>query len=131
MNAMTKPETWIVFKAETMSAPGWEDRKLLPDGGITDILCEEWDSSGQLPKVGERVREYENLDNPEHGGITHGRDGDWVVTRIHQFSSSDTDQRIVVCYCSHQPITPSWEKLHRGAPVHQMLQAGELQEAQG
>jgi len=27
---MTNPETWIVYKAETMSAPGWEDRQLLP-----------------------------------------------------------------------------------------------------
>lgn len=118
---MTNPETWIVYKAETMSAPGWEDRQLLPAGSITDILGEEWDSSGQLPNLGSRIREYTNLDNPERGGITHGRDGDWVVTRIHQFSSPDTPTRIVVCYCSYQPITPNWEKLQRGKPVDAIL----------
>lgn len=119
---MTNSETWIVFKAETMSAPGWEERKLLPEGAITDILCEEWDSSGQLPTVGSRIREYATLDDPERGGITHGRDGDWVVTRIHQFSSFDTEGRIIVCYCSYQPIAPNWEKLQRGAPVAEMRQ---------
>ncbi|HBL14137.1 MAG TPA: hypothetical protein DD379_22655 [Cyanobacteria bacterium UBA11162] len=119
---MTNPETWIVYKTETMSAPGWENRKLLPEGAITDILCEEWDSSGQLPKVGERIREYTNPDNPEDGGITHGRYGDWVVTRINQFSSFDTNQRIVVCYCSYQPISATWEKLNRGKPVAEMLE---------
>lgn len=120
---MANSETWIVFKAETMSAHGWEKRQLLPSEAITDILCEEWDSSGQLPKVGSRIREYANLDNPEHGGITHGRDGDWVVTHIHQFSSFDTDQRIMVCYCTYQPVTPDWGKLQRGAPVAEMLEA--------
>lgn len=117
-----KSETWIVYKAETMSATGWEERKLLPSGSLTDILWENWSSSGRLPKVGERIREYANLDNPEHGGITHGRDGDWVVRSIQQFSSPDTNQRIVVCYCSYQPITPNWKKLHRGAPVAEMLE---------
>lgn len=120
---MTKPETWIVYKTETMSASGWEERKLLPEGAITDILCEEWDSSGQLPTVGSRIRQYANIENPEQGGITHGRDGDWVVTRIQQFSSFDTDQRIIVCYCSYQPIEANWEKLQRGAPVAEMLEA--------
>lgn len=113
---------WIVFKADNMSAPGWEERKLLPSGGLTDILWENWSSSGHLPKVGDRVREYTNLEDPDNG-VTHGRDGDWTVTRIHQFSSFDTDQRIMVCYCSYQPITPKWEKLQRGAPVAEMLEA--------
>ncbi len=120
---MTNPETWIVYKTETMSDAGWEDRKLLPEGAITDILCEEWDSSGQLPKVGGRIRDYTNLDNPDRGGITHGRHGDWVITRLHQFSSFDTEQRIVVCYCSYQPVAPTWEKLQRGAPVNQMIES--------
>jgi hypothetical protein len=115
-------ETWIVFKADTMSAPRWEERQLLPAGSITDILCEEWDSSGHLPKVGERVREYTNLEDPNNG-ITHGRDGDWVIERICQFSSPDTEERIVVCYCSYQPIEPHWEKIQRGAPVSEMLEA--------
>ena len=124
MNAMTKvkAETWIVYKTETMSAPGWENRQLLPAGSITDILSEEWDSSSHLPKIGDRIREYTNLDNPEQGGITHSRDGDWVVTMIHQFSSPDTPTHIVVCYCSYQPITPNWVKLKRGKPVNDMLE---------
>lgn len=112
-------ETWIVFKADGMSAPGWEERKLLPSGGLTDILWENWDSSGKLPQVGERVREYADLE--DSGSITHGREGDWVVTSIHQFSSFDTDHRIVVCHCQYQPVTPEWEKLHRGVPVEEML----------
>jgi len=119
---MTNPEIWIVYKAETMSAPGWEERKLLPSEGLTDILSEEWDSSGQLPNLGSRIREYTNLEDPDNG-ITHGRDGDWVVTRIHQFSSPDTPTRIVVCYGSYQPITPNWEKLKRGQPVDATLSA--------
>ena len=118
---MTKPETWIVYKTETMSASGWEERQLLPFGSITDILCEEWDSSGQLPTVGSRIRQYAAIEDPEGGGITHGRDGDWVVTRTQQFSSFDTEERILVCYCSYQPIEANWEKLQRGAPVAEML----------
>ena len=120
---MTNPETWIVYKSETMSDHGWEERQILPSGSITDILSEEWDSSGRLPKVGDRIREYANLDNPEEGGITHGRDGDWVVNSIHSFTSGDTDQRIIVCYCSYQPITPDWRRLKRGKPVDEMLEA--------
>lgn len=116
-------ETWIVFKADGMSAPGWEERKLLPSGGLTDILWENWDFSGKLPQVGERIREYADLE--DSGSITHGRDGDWVVTRIHQFSSFDADYRIVVCYCEYFPITTDWEKLRRGIAVNEMLQATE------
>lgn len=119
---MTKPETWIVYKAETMSSPGWEERKLLPRDSLTDILWENWSSSGRLPSLGSRIREYANIENPEQGGITHGRDGDWVVERICHFSSTDTDQKIIVCYCSYQPIEANWEKLQRGAPVAEMLE---------
>lgn len=113
-------ETWIVFKADNMSSPGWENRKLMPSGVLTDLLAEEWDCSGKLPQVGDRVREYANLDDPENG-ITHGRDGDWVVSKVQHFSSFDTDARIVVCYCSYQPVTANWEPLHRGLPVDEML----------
>jgi hypothetical protein len=59
-------------------------------------------------------------------GITHGRDGDWVVTSINQFSSFDTNQRIVVCYCTYQPVTPDWEKLGRGAPVQLQQQHNQI-----
>jgi len=125
MSAMTKAktETWIVYKALAMSAPGWEERKLLPGGSLTDILWENWSSSGRIPNIGERIREYTNLDDPEQGGITHGRDGDWVIERICQFSSPDTEQRIIVCYCSYQPIDPNWKKISEGKPVDEMLEA--------
>lgn len=105
-------ETWIVYKAETMSSRDWEERKLLPSGGLTDILTESWDSSGVLPAVGDRVREYTNLADQDNG-ITHGREGDWLINRIHQFSSFDTEQRIIVCYCSYQPVAPEWQELPR------------------
>jgi len=44
---MTK-KIWIVYKAETMSAPGWEERQLMPRGGLTDILWENWSNSGAI-----------------------------------------------------------------------------------
>jgi hypothetical protein len=49
---------WIIYKADSLSAPGWEDRALQPSGALTSILAEEHDYSGTLPTVGERVREY-------------------------------------------------------------------------
>lgn len=119
----TNHETWIVYKTETMSDHGWEERLILPSGSITDILWENWSYSDQIPKIGSRIREYTNLENPEKGGITHARDGDWVVTKIHQFSSPDTDQRIIVCYCSYQPIEPQWQKVTRGKPINELLEA--------
>ncbi|MCP2731967.1 hypothetical protein [Limnofasciculus baicalensis] len=110
---MTSPETWIIYKTETMSDRGWEDRKLTPSQSLTDILSEEWDWSGKdFPQIGSRFREYENLEDPGNGA-SHGKYGDWVVTKIHHFSSPDTEQRIIVCYCSYQPIEPNWEKLNR------------------
>lgn len=115
-------ETWIVFKAETMDAPGWESRLLMPSESLTDLLAEEWDAATipRIPQIGDRVREYVNLADPSHG-VTHGRDGDWIVTRIHHFSSFDTDQKIVVCYCAYQPVPAQWQELQRGAPVADMM----------
>ncbi|HAA31088.1 MAG TPA: hypothetical protein DCE56_29510 [Cyanobacteria bacterium UBA8553] len=114
---MTNPETWIVYKAQTMSAPGWEDRMLLPGESLTDILWENWSSSGREPSIGDRIREYTNLEDPGNG-ITHGRDGDWVVERICHFTSTDIDQKIIVCYCSYQPVEVNWEKLHRACRIY-------------
>ena len=114
---MSNPETWIIYKTETMSDEGWEDRKLMPSQSLADVLSEEWDWSGKdFPQVGSRFREYENLDDPGNGA-SHGKDGDWVVTKIHQFISLDTEQRIMVCYCSYQPIEPNWEKMKRLKPL--------------
>lgn len=118
-------ETWIVFKAESLSAHGWEERKLLPSGGLTDILATEWDFSGKLPQVGVRVREYANLKDPDNG-ITHGRDGDWVVTHVYQFSSRDTNLRVVICSCAYQPIEANWVELQRGKPVNEIEQPTQI-----
>ncbi|NET37670.1 MAG: hypothetical protein F6K19_37575 [Cyanothece sp. SIO1E1] len=121
----TKSETWIIYKTKTGNAPGWKERMLMPSQGLTDILSEEWNWSGHIPKVGDRLREYENLQDPGNG-VTHGRDGDWVVSEIRQFTSPDTEDRIVVCYCEYQPIPENWEELHRGAPVDEMLAAAKV-----
>ena len=117
---------WIVYKAETMSDPGWEERQLMPRGGLTDILWENWswEENPILPQPGDRTRDYDNVSDSGNG-VTHGKDGDWVVTGVHQFSSFDTDLRIVLCYCSYQPITSDWEALQRGESVNQILEAVE------
>ena len=114
-------ETWIIYKPETMDAPDWEKRQLMPSGSLTDILGENWDFSGELPQVGDRLREY--LQDNDTGNVTHGKNGDWVVTRIHQFSSLEAEMRIVVCYCHFQPIETQWKPLQRGRPVDEMLSA--------
>ena len=112
-------ETWIVYKTETMDAQGWEHRTLMPNEALTDILHEEWDSSDRIPKLGDRVYDSKQEDD----GTVYSRDGDWVVSKIHQFSSFDTDTRIVVCYCTYAPTDPEWEKVERGAPVSEMMAA--------
>ena len=115
-----KRKTWILYKANSGDAEGWEERMLMPSQGLTDLLAEEWDWSGQLPQVGDHVREYTNLEEPGQG-ITHGRDGDWVVDEVLKFRSFDTQDRIVVCICVHSPIAAEWKKLKRRAPVNEIL----------
>lgn len=105
-------EAWVIYKASDPTAYGWETRAL-PSGGLTQILAEEHDWSGQLPQVGDRVRDYENLADPGDG-VTHGRDGDWVVTEVQEFSSPASPVKIVVCLCSYQPTEGPWEELRRG-----------------
>lgn len=118
---MATNETWIIFKADSANAPDWENRKL-PSGGLTEILAEEWDWSGQLPQVGDRVRDYANLANPGNG-ITHGKDGDWVVSEVQEFASPATEMKIVVCVCSYQPVDPQWQEINRGAPINDAMLA--------
>lgn len=114
-------ETWIVFKTKDMSAQGWEARQLMPSGGMTDILAENWDWSGREPQIGERVREYASQGH-EDGFTTHGRDGDWIVSEIQRFTSADTDQTVIICYCEYQPIEVEWEPLNLQAPSEKALQ---------
>ena len=116
-------ETWIVFKANNMNSPGWEERQLMPSGNLTDILWENWDYSGQLPQVGDRIRDYACIDTAtQTDRLTHGRDGDWVVDRIEQFSSFESDRRIAICYCCYQPIAPEWQPLERGTALPDRLE---------
>lgn len=112
----TNNETWIIYKAESGNSPGWEDRTLMPSGGLTDILAEEWDWSGVMPQVGERVRDYENLSDPGNG-VTHGKDGHWIVTEVNSFNSPTCPLKIVICTCQFQPIESEWEEIRRGKPI--------------
>ena len=117
MTDMSNPRSWIVYKTEG-DDPGWRERQLLPSNAMTDILNEEWSSrlNEKVPEIGERFRDYTNLEDPGNG-ITHGRDGDWVVTRTQEYlANDDSGDRVIICYCSYQPITPNWEKLKRVKP---------------
>ena len=119
-------ETWIVYKTESMSDGDWEERMLMPRQSLTDILEENWsaEENPTIPKIGDRTRAYQTDDND---AITHGREGDWVVTRVERFASFDSDRRIVVCYCKYAPITPQWEKIPRGATANELLDTVEVQ----
>jgi len=107
-------QTWIIYKSDDPDGAGWEDRQLLPSGSLTSILSE----------VGDRFREYANVKDPGNG-VTHGRDGNWIVVRVCQFASFDTDERIVVCYCQYEPIDAQWQELRRGASVDEILEASQ------
>jgi hypothetical protein len=111
------PKTWILYKTETGDAHGWLDRMLMPSEELTDILHQESCYSGNIPSVGDRVYDSKQEDD----GTVYSRDGDWVVSKVHQFSSFDTDERLVVCYCTYAPITPEWEVVERGASVAEMM----------
>lgn len=109
-------KTWILYKTDSLSASGWEDRQLQPSGALTSILAEEHDYSGVMPQVGERVREYTNLSDPGNG-ITHGKDGDWIVTEVDAFNSPTSPLKIVICTCQFQPIQSEWQEIRRGKPI--------------
>lgn len=113
---MTK--TLILYKADSLDAEGWEQRLLLPEGNFTDTLAESIDFSGRLPQLGERVDTYQS---DSAGFTSHWREGNWVVTRVEHFSSFDTDTRIVLCWCSYQPINSEWKPVKRGQPAHELL----------
>lgn len=115
-------KTWIIYKTASSDAFGWEERQIMPGNSLTSILAEELDWSGEMPKVGERVREYENLEDPGNG-VTHGRDSAWVVSEVQFFTSPDTDTRVVICLCEYQPIETGWQLLNRGAPLPELVEA--------
>lgn len=115
-----KVKTWIVYKASSAAAAGWEERMLQPGNQGTDILWENWGWSDSLPQIGDRTRVYANLED-DNGGITHARLDHWIVTRIQHFKAEDSDERIVVCYCAYSPIEATWQKLRRGKPAHELM----------
>ncbi|NEO52702.1 MAG: hypothetical protein F6K54_06185 [Okeania sp. SIO3B5] len=53
---------------------------------------------------------------------THGRDGDWVVTRVEKFVSPDTDKKVFVCYCKYDPVEPEWSLINRGVNASELLE---------
>ncbi len=58
------PKRSIVFKTESLSSPGWEDRLLSHTGALTSILAEHYDYSDKpLPKTGDRLRNFSQF-NP-------------------------------------------------------------------
>lgn len=69
-----KSKTLIQYRADNLSAPGWEERRLMPGGGLTSLLWEVIDYSGRLPSPGDRVRVYHQ--DETSGQVTHGKDGD-------------------------------------------------------
>jgi hypothetical protein len=116
-------ETWIIYKAADPIAPDWLQRHLLPSGSLTQILAEEvvphfgggFSWSGRLPQVGDRMRCYGNPNDPGNG-VTHGKDSNWVVAEVQEFSSPATPTKIVVCLCEFDLIAAEWEELIRVQP---------------
>lgn len=119
---VTRVKNWIVYRTDSASAPGWEERLLMPRESLTDILWEHRTNSNKLPKVGDRVQRFENLEDPGNGA-THVKGDDWVVTEVHEFASPTTNMRIVICFCEYSPIEPEWLQMKRGKPVDEMLKA--------
>lgn len=126
-------ERWIIFHAEP-NQPGWGNRKL-PMGGLTDILHEQWDYTGsnKIPQVGERFRQFlrveEFVDPKFPKSSTHARNGDWVITKVEQYSPTVHDsskQEIVVCYCKFEPISSELEPLGRAGQPNQQLQESQI-----
>jgi hypothetical protein len=109
---------YIIFKTESMSDSGWEERVLTHTGALTDILAEHYDSSNSpLPTPGYRLREYHKIQqfaDPQFpDASTHSRIGDWEVTRVEKYTpESNSDfEAIVICYCRYSQVTTPLEPL--------------------
>lgn len=124
---------YIIFKTESMSASGWEERQLAHTGAFTNILAEHYDSSNSpLPEPGYRLREYHRIEqftNPQFpGASTHSRVGDWEVTRVEEYTPEiphSDFETIAICYCRYSPVVTPLE------PLPQIQVDQELQEVQG
>ncbi len=104
-------EAWVIYKASTDDAPGWQERLLMPSGSLTSILSEEFWYNEKLPQVGDRVYESRRV-----GDEVEARNGDWVVNEVEIFPRRDGSQ-LVICHCTYVPVTPQWERVERGAPI--------------
>jgi hypothetical protein len=118
---------YIIFKAESMSAEGWEERRLAHTEAFTSILAEHYDSSNSpLPEPGYRLREYHQVskfaDKQFPDASTHSRIGDWEVARVEEYGSDIPNhdfEAVVICYCRYSPVTTSLEPM----PEIQVAQA--------
>jgi hypothetical protein len=110
---------YIIFRTESASAQGWEERLLAHTGALTSILAEHFDSSNSpLPEPGYRLREYHRIEqfvDPKFpGASTHSRVGDWEVVRVEEYTpelSTADFEAIVICYCQYSPVSTPLEPL--------------------
>jgi hypothetical protein len=110
---------YIIFRTESASAQGWEERLLAHTEALTSILAEHFDSSNSpLPEPGYRLREYHRIEpfvDPKFpGASTHSRVGDWEVVRVEEYTpdlpTSDFEA-IVICYCQYSSVSTPLEPL--------------------
>lgn len=118
-------QTWIIYKSEPDQDHDWESRQLLPDGGLTDILKEEWSYSPDYAvSPGDRPRQFADITDTDIGTSSlHSAESSWLVTRVSKYSSPDDEVEIVVCYCKYEPIEPEWEQIPVGKPLTELLPA--------
>jgi hypothetical protein len=120
---------YIIFKTETASDRGWEDRKLAHTGALTSILAEHYDfSNSDLPQVGYRLREYHQIDQFADkefpGASTHSRMGDWEVIRVEEYSqnwSAKDLESVVICYCQYSPVETPLEPLPKVQTTEELM----------
>jgi hypothetical protein len=110
---------YIIFRTESASAQGWEERLLAHTEALTSILAEHFDSSNSpVPEPGYRLRDYHRIEqfvDPKFpGASTHSRVGDWEVVRVEEYTPDlpTTDfEAIVICYCQYSPVSTPLEPL--------------------
>ena len=113
------PKRLIVFKTESLSSPGWEDRSLSHTGALTSILAEHYDYSNKpLPQTGDRLRNFaqftETTELKSPAVSTHVRWGNWEVSHVEEYTPKIPNAEydcLAVCYCRYSPIEPEWKEL--------------------
>ena len=111
----SRDRKYIIYLADDDSQTGWEQRYRVNNGheSLTDILAEEFDSSGRpIPNVGDRVFEMVKVPGFEDqrfpGASTHYRYGDWEVVRVEEYTPDIpvgmAFSTIVLCFCRYAPV---------------------------